>query len=1136
MLQMAVWNIVDAQGLTLSNVQNSGCLRENQRRANGEGQTRTIVLLKEGSILSVQLLNYEANCGTEGFDVTPNMSGGSDGTQCSVNIQVVPVGEEDMDCICPYNVSFTVYGLETNSFRFNCWWFVGQVSLTDGEPLTLESITEPVQIDDWYFDWYCIIDKVNHTAIVEGVDGGTSELLIPWVLSYEGEEYYVTGIGEHAFINYKALTSVTLPTNLTHIGDYAFAGCDNLTDVYCFADQVPTTGSNVFHGTPIASATLHVPAGMVDKYKATSPWSNFGNIVGEGEVTIDGLNYYLNSSFYTAPLTKGNTWEGELDIPSEISFYGQTYRVTSMALTAFRDNTKLTKVRIPKNLEGILHGYYTTNPYEDVPTGLISSDCMNPFIGCTALESIEVDEENQSLKSVDGVLFSQDGKGHYHYLTNDYYGTGLYCYPAGARRESYTIPNGVEWIGSGAFGHNQYLSSLTMPSSLKQICNNVFAGCNNLTDIYCYAENVPVAFDYAFKDFPIASATLHVPAGSVDKYKATAPWSGFGDIVAIEEIAQEYFPEGTKWTEIRLDTMKYDSWYSKVGDEWVPNFETIEYHVQGEFIDERTNDKYSCVYTNGQERTDSLTLLLYNHRIGNNDAGWYGEVTVAAFDNNGQLLWPFHGMMYPFSFEVGTEMSSLNIEIAGATGGGWPWEWDEYGTVEEIKEGDFGGVRPLKYSDVNGIRFIQGIGVASWNDGECIFGPIRPYEVLSACGAVESEARHYRSMLVHFERDGEVLYDVWPEINEPVTFTAGQMATIILPITPDASKGKYFKLDRWEDGKIVFEQELQPQARMPYIIVPNEDFSIDPSTLDLAGLIGDMVTIEAVDFIGLYEGRDKWFTEGNCFFLLDTTPDCVDRHDLGMSDGYIHVGSLRAFFKVRWSLSRTWKKLEYVLYLADGTTITSTAEPVTYTEGQMATIILPTAPDAGKGKYYRLDRCEGSEVIFEQELQPRARVPYIIVPSEDFSIDPSALDLEGLSNDTVSIDGISFIGTYIGEVLPSLGGEGGGSIYYYDFIDTTPDCRALDKPVVGALRAWLQVNWDDPIDHGGAKSPEEKKQIVLKDNPDGIEDNEELRLKNEELNAVYDLSGRRIDSSLFTLRSSLKKGIYIEDGRKKAVR
>jgi len=226
--------------------------------------------------------------------------------------------------------------------------------------------------------------------------------------------------------------------------------------------------------------------------------------------------------------------------------------------------------------------------------------------------------------------------------------------------------------------------------------------------------------------------------------------------------AWRYFPEGTKWTEIRLDTLKYDSWYSKVGDKCVPNFETIKYHVEGEYIDESAYNKYSCVYTNGPEWTDSLTLLIYKWEV-DGQAYWNGAVTVAASDDKEQLLWPFCGQMYPLSWEVGTPMSSLSIEIAGATGGGWPWEWDEYGTVEEIKEGDFGGVRPLKYSDVNGIRFIQGIGVASWNDGECIFGPIRPYEVFSHLGAVEDEERHYRSMLVHFERDGEVLYDVWPE-------------------------------------------------------------------------------------------------------------------------------------------------------------------------------------------------------------------------------------------------------------------------------------------------------------------------------------------------------------------------------------
>jgi len=45
------------------------------------------------------------------------------------------------------------------------------------------------------------------------------------------------------------------------------------------------------------------------------------------------------------------------------------------------------------------------------------------------------------------------------------------------------------------------------------------------------------------------------------------------------------------------------------------------------------------------------------------------------------------------------------------------------------------------------------------------------------------------------------------------------------------------------------------------------------------------------------------------------------------------------------------------------------------------------------------------------------------------------------------------------------------------------------------------------------------------------------RVKSEKYdNAIYDLQGRKIDSSLFTLHSSLKRGLYIVNGRKIAVK
>ena len=243
--------------------------------------------------------------------------------------------------------------------------------------------------------------------------------------------------------------------------------------------------------------------------------------------------------------------------------------------------------------------------------------------------------------------------------------------------------------------------------------------------------------------------------------------------VQVSLFAQEYFPEGTKWTEIRLDTLKYDSWYSKVDGEWVPNFEMIEYYVQGEYVDKYGNT-YKCVYTNGPEWTDSLTILL-------DERGYNKSISATAqITDDGVTYTLCPGQTYQFDWNVGQTLSFRTIEGANTTCFP-PCGWYNYGLIEEIKEGDFGGVSPLKYvdldgkapvnpeapwyTDTNGARIIQGIGVTEWDDGECLFGPSNPYYALMCFdpdGWYKYPWRNYRSMLVHFERGGEVLYDVWP--------------------------------------------------------------------------------------------------------------------------------------------------------------------------------------------------------------------------------------------------------------------------------------------------------------------------------------------------------------------------------------
>jgi len=58
----------------------------------------------------------------------------------------------------------------------------------------------------------------------------------------------------------------------------------------------------------------------------------------------------------------------------------------------------------------------------------------------------------------------------------------------------------------------------------------------DLTDVYCYAENLPkIEYGEIFNGRSINIATLHVPEISIEAYKAVEPWNMFGKIVALNE-------------------------------------------------------------------------------------------------------------------------------------------------------------------------------------------------------------------------------------------------------------------------------------------------------------------------------------------------------------------------------------------------------------------------------------------------------------------------------------------------------------------------------------------------------------------------------------------------------------------------
>ena len=98
---------------------------------------------------------------------------------------------------------------------------------------------------------------------------------------------------------------------------------------------------------------------------------------------------------------------------------------------------------------------------------------------------------------------------------------------------SLIIPNSVVTIGRYAFEGCKNLTNITIGSSVSSILADAFAECPELRDVYILAEKVPKASPSIFEDSFINYATLHVPATSIERYKASEIWNGFKAIVGM---------------------------------------------------------------------------------------------------------------------------------------------------------------------------------------------------------------------------------------------------------------------------------------------------------------------------------------------------------------------------------------------------------------------------------------------------------------------------------------------------------------------------------------------------------------------------------------------------------------------------
>ena len=148
----------------------------------------------------------------------------------------------------------------------------------------------------------------------------------------------VTSIGYYAFDGCSGLTSVTIGSGMKSIGSYAFGRCSKLTDVYCYAENVRNAESNAFYDSPVNYATLHVPVGSLDTYKAKEPWKKFKNIVKiTGKVKLDKS---------TAILEKGKTMTLKATVtPSSLLDKSVTWKSSNTAVATVTSKGKVKGVK-----------------------------------------------------------------------------------------------------------------------------------------------------------------------------------------------------------------------------------------------------------------------------------------------------------------------------------------------------------------------------------------------------------------------------------------------------------------------------------------------------------------------------------------------------------------------------------------------------------------------------------------------------------------------------------------------------------------------------------------------------------------------------------------------------------------------
>ena len=330
----------------------------------------------------------------------------------------------------------------------------------------LESITIP-------FIGASLNDANNyHFGYIFGAgDYGSNERRVPTSL----KTVVITGgesIGPKAFYRCTSLTSITIPDSVTHIGDDAFSGCENLQyniegDLkYLGNEDNPYIYLAGTTSTDITTATINNNCRFIGE-EAFRNCSSLTNIELPNSVTSIGASAFRSCSSLTSV-----NYTGTIDDWVQIDFDDGSANPVSYATKLYINNELVTTANISTATKINAYAFYNYTSLTSVTIGdSVTSIGSRAFYGCSSLRKISYTGTIDEWVQIDFDYYANPlSNGAKLYINNELVTTA-------------NITTATK-INAYAFYNYTSLTSVTIGDGVTNISGSAFYNCSRLTEVY----------------------------------------------------------------------------------------------------------------------------------------------------------------------------------------------------------------------------------------------------------------------------------------------------------------------------------------------------------------------------------------------------------------------------------------------------------------------------------------------------------------------------------------------------------------------------------------------------------------------------------------------------------------------------